>query len=300
VDSESTARKITEARSRLGSVGDSSGSNGSQLSAAQKLLLEAADGDTRGNLSEKKPKVVKVPIVLKADSSSSIEAITTVISEISTKVDDDEVKKFNIIYSGVGDVSTADIALASSNSVSTSENNNRKPGIVVGYNVGAIGGAVALAAAKNKNIQMCMSPVIYHIVQELTDLLSASEAPPLPGTLLGRASVLKVFNVGKSGKVAGCVVKEGAFTMPAADPAVVARATEDEVATTKNVKVRVIRNKKDIIVTGDLTSLRIEKKTVTEVLAGSECGIAINKFTDFMEGDIIECFEVEQPATLAP
>jgi translation initiation factor IF-2 len=36
------------------------------------------------------------------------------------------------------------------------------------------------------------------------------------------------------------------------------------------------------------------------VLAGSECGIAINKFTDFMEGDIIECFEVEQPATLAP
>jgi translation initiation factor IF-2 len=267
------------------------------VSSAQKLLLESPPvGSFVSNPAASTPtspihtdiKSNKVPIVIKADSSSSIEAIVAAIKEITVNDDAEgtaainNAKRFDVVYSGVGDISSADLVLVTGSSTST-------PGVVIGYNVGCVGSSV-ITMARNKEVTLLLSGIIYELVQDLQDLLAAQNlAPALPGTLLGRASVLKVFNIGKTSKVAGCSVKEGMFVMPGSLEAVPGKV----------VKVRVLRNKKEVIFVGELASLRIEKKTVTEVPAGTECGISVKSFSDILEGDIIECFETEDDLGLS-
>ena len=100
-------------------------------------------------------------------------------------------------------------------------------------------------------------------------------SPDLRETMLGNAEILEVFNVSKSGKVAGCKVTDGLVR--------------------RGAGVRLIRDSV-VIHEGELSSLRRFKDEVKEVNAGQECGMAFENYEDLKQGDVIECYEVEEIA----
>jgi translation initiation factor IF-2 len=106
-------------------------------------------------------------------------------------------------------------------------------------------------------------------------LMSGLLSPALKEKILGSAEIRTLFSVTKTGRVAGCMIKEGVIR--------------------RGAKARLLRDNV-MIYTGNLKSLRRFKEEVREVKEGYECGIALENYQDIREGDTIECFEVEEIA----
>jgi translation initiation factor IF-2 len=202
--------------------------------------------------------VLKVPILVKADVPGSLEAILSVLGEISS-VDDRTVCKLDFVSPSVGDITTSDIQMAAASKAK-----------VIGFNVGVSSSFVRDSAKQNSvDIQF------YHILYELTDAMKklvANTLSPLPenAVVLGTAEVKKIFPVGKNNKVAGCVVTDGVVS--------------------KDANVRVMRNKKEVY-SGTIFSLKMIKEDKEEVETGQECGIQFSdSFNEVEEGDVIQSF----------
>lgn len=200
--------------------------------------------------------VIKVPIVIKADVSGSIEALRSSIEALQLS-DDEAVCKADIVYAGVGDITSSDVAIAA---VSKAK--------IVAFKVAS--GYNAMEDARASNVAISYYDVVYDLLDELESKIKTTLAPPPPGKLVGTAEVLKVFKLGKAGKVAGCKVIEGTIKLES--------------------QVRVMRGKRNPIYSGTFSSLRVVKDIVNEVPTGSECGASFEDFQDFEEGDTIECF----------
>ena len=194
-------------------------------------------------------------LIVKADVQGSAEAVKASLEKISN----DEVR-VRVIHAGVGAINESDILLASTSNA-----------IVVGFNVRP--NDQAQAAAKRDNVDMRMYRVIYDAINEITDAMKGMLAPKFREAIIGHAEVRQTYKVSAIGTIAGCYVKDGKIT--------------------RDASVRVLRDN-IVIHEGKLGSLQRFKDSVKEVAAGYECGMSIEKYNDIKEGDIFECFVMEQ------
>jgi translation initiation factor IF-2 len=146
-------------------------------------------------------------------------------------------------------------------------------GIIIGFNVRAVPQARELA--RRDGIQIRYYNIIYDVLDDVKSYLSGLLAPTRRESLIGNAEVREVFEVSKAGRVAGCRVTEGMIR--------------------RNARFRLLRDS-IVIHEGALKSLKHFKEDVREVKEGLECGMAFDGFQDVRQGDVIECYEVEEIA----
>jgi translation initiation factor IF-2 len=191
-------------------------------------------------------------LIIKADVQGSIEALISALERLST----DEVK-VKVVHGMVGGISESDVNLATASSA-----------IIIGFNVRA--DATARRLIETHGVDVHYYNVIYDAVNDVKAAISGLLTPEVKEQFLGLAEVRQVFRAPKIGVVAGCVVSEGAVR--------------------RNRPIRVLRDNV-VIFEGELESLRRFKDDVSEVKAGTECGIAVKNYNDVQVGDQIEVFE---------
>jgi translation initiation factor IF-2 len=201
--------------------------------------------------------VKELPVVLKADVQGSVEVLRDALSKVST----DKVKLM-VIHAGVGAISTNDVLLASASRA-----------VVVGFNVRPERSATELAEKEQVDIRL--HTVIYELLDELRKAMTGLLEPTFREVAVGRAEVRDTFKVPKVGTVAGCHVVEGLIPRHAA--------------------VRLVRDNR-VIYEGKIASLRRFKDDVSEVRAGFDCGIGLDRFQDVKPGDFIEAHVREEVA----
>ena len=203
----------------------------------------------------KEGEMKELNIVVKADVQGSAEAVKANLLKLSN----DEVA-VKVIHSGVGAISESDILLASTANA-----------IIVGFNVRP--DAAAAVSAQRANVDVRLYSVIYECLEEIESAMKGMLAPKYREVVIGHAEVRVLYKVSAIGTVAGCYVKDGKVT--------------------RDSKVRVLRDNV-VIYTGELGSLQRFKDSVKEVPANFECGMSVAKYNDLKEGDIFECFVMEQ------
>ncbi|MEL7543559.1 MAG: EF-Tu/IF-2/RF-3 family GTPase, partial [Pseudomonadota bacterium] len=197
------------------------------------------------------------PLLVKADVQGSAEAIAGALEKLNT-----EEVAARIIHSGVGGVTESDVSLAAASNA-----------VVMAFNTRA--NSQAKQAASSNGVEIRQYAIIYDIVNDVKDAMSGMLAPTIRETFLGNAEILEIFNISKTGKVAGCRVTEGRVE--------------------RGAKVRLIRD--DVVIhEGTLSTLKRFKDEVKEVQGGQECGMAFEKYEDMRVGDVIECFTTEEVA----
>ena len=194
-------------------------------------------------------------LIVKADVQGSAEAVSASLSKISN----DEVR-VRVIHAGVGAINESDVVLASTANA-----------IIVGFNVRP--NDAAAVAAKRDNVDMRMYRVIYDAIGEIEAAMKGMLAPTFREAIVGHAEVRQTYKVSSVGTIAGCYVKDGKVT--------------------RDAQVRVLRDN-IVIHEGSVGSLQRFKDSVREVVAGYECGMSIEKYNDIKEGDVFECFVMEE------
>ena len=199
--------------------------------------------------------IKELPIIVKADVQGSVEAVKQSLEKISN----DEVR-VKVIHGGVGAISESDVMLA-----------NASGAIIVGFNVRP--DPVAKENAERDGVDLRTYRVIYDAIEEIQDAMKGMLAPKYVETDTARVEVRQVYKVTGVGAVAGCYVVSGKIS--------------------RNDLVRVVRD--GIVISEDkMSSLKRFKDNVREVAAGFECGITLEKFSDFKEGDIFEAYQVTE------
>jgi len=194
-------------------------------------------------------------IILKADVRGSAEALTQSLQEISS----DKVL-LEILRSDVGPITKSDVKMAQTSNAD-----------VIGFNVKPENGV--MGEAKHLGVNLYQNSIIYEVIDMVKENMSELLEPELSEKKSGRAEVRQVFKVSKGRSVAGCMVMEGLIT--------------------RNKGARLVRDGQ-VIVEGKVDTLRRFKDDVTEVKAGFECGIRLESFDKYEEGDVIETFEIEK------
>jgi translation initiation factor IF-2 len=243
VETEARAREITEYRRR-------------------QVKREAGQASERGTVEEMFSKIAageadRMPIVIKADVRGSVEAIVGSLEGLAT----DEVA-CQVLHSGVGGITESDVALARASQA-----------LIIGFNVRA--NPQARELAQRDKVEIRYYAIIYEIIDDLKAILSGMLTPTVKETLIGNAEIREVFSITKVGKVAGCMVTNGAVR--------------------RGSKVRLLRDNV-VVHEGKLSSLKRFKDEVREVKESYECGMAFENYQDIKSGDVVECFEVEEVA----
>ncbi|HTM75728.1 MAG TPA: translation initiation factor IF-2 [Pseudolabrys sp.] len=195
------------------------------------------------------------PLVIKADVQGSVEAIIGALDKLGT-----EEVAARVLHAGVGGISESDVTLAEASGVP-----------IIAFNVRA--NKEAREAAERAGIEIRYYNIIYDLVDDVKKAMSGLLPPTLRETMLGNAQILEVFNISKVGKIAGCKVTDGTVE--------------------RGANVRLIRDNV-VIHEGKLSQLKRFKDDVREVGAGMECGMAFENYQDMRQGDVIECYRVEQ------
>lgn len=195
------------------------------------------------------------PLVVKGDVQGSVEAIVGSLE----KVGNDEVRA-RVLSSGVGAITESDITLAQASGA-----------VVVGFNVRAH--KEAREAAERAGVEIRYYNIIYNLMDDVKAAMSGLLAPTLRETMLGNAQILEIFNVSKVGKIAGCRVTDGTIE--------------------RGANVRLIRDGV-VVHEGKLGQLKRFKDDAKEVVAGQDCGMAFENYQDMRQGDVIECYRVEE------
>ena len=199
----------------------------------------------------------ELPLIVKADVQGSAEALKASLEKISN-----EEVRVKVIHTGVGAINESDILLASTAGA-----------IIVGFNVRPDSGAQA--SAQRTAVDMRFYRVIYDAIDEIEAAMKGMLAPQYEEVVIGHAEVRMTYKVSAVGTVCGCMVKDGKIT--------------------RDAQVRVLRDN-IVIHEGQVGSLQRFKDAVKEVTAGYECGMSIEKFNDLKEGDIFECFAMQEVA----
>lgn len=199
--------------------------------------------------------IKELPIIVKADVQGSVEAVKQSLEKLSN----DEVK-VKVIHGGVGAISESDVMLAGASGA-----------IIVGFNVRP--DPVAKENAERDGVELKTYRVIYEAIEEIEAAMKGMLAPKYVETDTARVEVRQVYKITGVGQVAGCYVLSGKIS--------------------RNDLVRVVRD--GIVIADDkMSSLKRFKDTVRDVAQGYECGITLEKFTDFKEGDIFEAYQLNE------
>ena len=197
----------------------------------------------------------ELPLIVKADVQGSAEALKASLEKISN-----EEVRVKVIHTGVGAINESDILLATTSGA-----------IIVGFNVRL--DASAQASAQRSEVDMRFYRVIYDAIDEIEAAMKGMLAPKFEEVIIGHAEVRMTYKVSAIGTVCGCMVKDGKIT--------------------RDAQVRVLRDN-IVIHEGNVGSLQRFKDAVKEVTAGYECGMSIEKFNDLKEGDVFECFAMQE------
>ena len=225
--------------------------------AAKDARARMAQKVTLDNLFAKmqEGEMKELPLIVKADVQGSAEAVKASLEKISN-----EEVRVRVIHAGVGAINESDILLASTAGA-----------IIVGFNVRP--DAAAQANGQRANVDMRFYRVIYDAIDEIEAAMKGMLAPKYEEAVIGHAEVRLTYKVSAIGTIAGCMVKDGKVS--------------------RDAKVRVLRDN-IVIHEGEVGSLQRFKDAVKEVAAGYECGMSVLKFNDIKEGDILECFVMQE------
>lgn len=199
--------------------------------------------------------IPQLNLIIKANTHGSAEAVAQAIAGVESK----EITT-KIIHVGVGDISEADVMLASASNA-----------LILGFTVKE--DSNALASAEREGVTIKKYEIIYQLLEDIEKTLLSLLEPEVKEVELGKAEVRQVFTIGKTNKIAGCYVLEGKIVR-----------SKDAV---------LYRNGEEIF-RGAIDQLKRFKDDVKEVAQGFECGISFSKFNDIQEGDIIEVSTTEE------
>ncbi len=202
-------------------------------------------------------KFQELNLIIKADVQGSIQAVQEAFKKLET-----EKVRVKIIHDAVGGITESDILLASASDA-----------LIIGFNVRPTLKAEAMAA--KEKVDMRLYSIIYEAIDDIKKALEGLLEPSFKERILGRAEVREIFSIPKVGVIAGCQVISGTLE--------------------RNSKARLVRDNV-VVYEGKIQSLRRFKDDVKEVASGYECGLALDKFQDLKQGDIVEPFVLEEVA----
>ncbi len=194
-------------------------------------------------------------LIVKADVQGSAEAVKASLERLSN-----EEVRVNCIHGGVGAITESDVMLASASNA-----------IIIGFNVRY--DANVQAVAEREKVDIRLYRVIYNAIEEVQAAMKGMLAPKFKEVILGRAEVRSVFKVTGVGMIAGSYVTDGKMQ--------------------RNAQIRLLRDNV-VVHEGKIDSLKRFKDDAKEVATNYECGIGIENYNDIKEGDIIECFVMEE------
>ena len=200
-------------------------------------------------------KVTTLNLIIKADVQGSVEAVKQAMEKLSS----DEVK-IRVLHSAAGAITQDDVNLASAFNA-----------IIIGFNIRP--DASAREAAEKQKVDVRLYTVIYKAIEDMELAMKGMLAPEYREVLLGHAEVRNVFKITGAGIIAGCYVTDGKVQ--------------------RNANVRLLRENV-VVHEGKLSSLRHLKDDVKEMAAGYECGMSLEGHNDIKEGDVVECFIMEE------
>ena len=250
--------EVPEAGDILRVVADEKAARAAVETRKTELATKGGEGSGRATLEDlyrqiQAGQAKELRIILKADVSGSLGAITHALAQLPT-----EEVKLNVLHEGAGEISDNDILLASASNA-----------IVVGFNTAI--SDTARRAAETEKVDVRLYDIIYQLTDDIEKALGGMLEPELVEVVEGRAEVRKIIKVGRS-VIGGSYVTDGRIV--------------------RNGGARVWRGGK-VIATDKIDSLRRFKDDVREVQTGFECGIGLTDWTDLVEGDVIECFTTQ-------
>ena len=195
----------------------------------------------------------EINVVLKTDTNGSLEAVKSSLEKI-----DVEGVKINVIRGAVGGITESDIVLASASNA-----------LIIGFNVR--GNNKVLDMAKQYSIEIRLYDIIYKLVEDMEKAMKGMLEPIYEEKVTGTAEIRQLFKFSKVGMIAGCHVTSGTIK--------------------NNDKARVVRDS-IVIYNGSIKSLQHEKDGVKEMSKDHDCGLTLDNFQDYKEGDIIEVYEL--------
>ncbi len=197
----------------------------------------------------------ELKIMIKADTRGSVEAIVHSLQELKS----DKIE-LNILVSNTGNITTNDVMLASASNA-----------VILGFHVAKENGVNA--AAKHEGVEIRLHQIIYELIDQVKAAMLGILGPRLEEVVRGKSQIRQLFEVGKNSKIAGCLVLKG----------------------TLNVKHRIrVKRKDEVIYEGNLVSLKHFQDSVKEVREAQECGVQLDNFGAFIEGDVLESYEIEE------
>jgi translation initiation factor IF-2 len=242
VENESRAREISELRQRR--IRDK---NAGVMTAARGTLDEMLARIQAGVQKE-------VAVLIKADVQGSSEALQATVLKLAH-----EEVRVRVLNSTVGQITESDIQLAKASQA-----------VIIAFNVRATTQARDMATRDGVDIRYYS--IIYDVADDVEQLVRGKVAPKAREKFLGYAEIRMVFDITKTGKVAGCMVTEGLVK--------------------RGCGVRLLREGV-VIHNGELTQLKRFKDDVKEVARGYECGLSFANYQDLRVGDVVECFDIE-------
>ncbi|MDD5568636.1 MAG: translation initiation factor IF-2, partial [Candidatus Omnitrophica bacterium] len=202
-------------------------------------------------------KIKELKVILKADVQGSLEAIRETLNKLNVS----EIK-LDIIHAGVGNINNSDVILAVASDA-----------LILGFNVAM--DDLARELVNKEGVDVKTYNIIYELANDVKAAIEGMLEPKLRKVFLGRAEIRKVLKLSRAGTIAGCFVTKGKFN--------------------RTCMIDVVRNG-SVIFEGKLSSLKRFKDDVREVAEGFECGMNVSGFDQYMEGDIIEAYDIEKTA----
>lgn len=197
----------------------------------------------------------ELAVILKADVQGSIQPIVDELQNMSGQ--NEEGIAIRVLRQEVGNITESDVMLASASGA-----------IVVGFNIDADNAALATAEAQGVDVRKYK--IIYKLFEDIDLALTGMLEPKYENKIVGVAEVRQIFKIPRGGNIAGSMIKEGEAR--------------------RNAKARLKRGNKILIDNTTVSSLKRFQDDVREVRTGFECGIGLDGFNDYKEGDLIEFF----------
>ena len=228
---------------------------------AEKRQQERQAGDQRVSLEEmftqiRMGEIKDLNLIIKADVQGSVEAVRDALGQLKT-----DKAQVRIIHVASGSITESDVSLAVASKA-----------IIIGFNTQTEIGARQMA--RQKGIEVRFYNIIYKLMEDIQNTLEGLVEPTAVEVIEGHATVRAIFSQGNRGKVAGVYVNDGRMV--------------------RNASARVLRQN-EVIHDGPIASLKHFKENVREIAAGTECGMGLEGFVDFQEGDVIEVYRLERP-----
>src|SRR5665648_258058 len=199
--------------------------------------------------------VKELNLIIKGDVQGSVGALESSLEKMKN-----ENVRVKVLHSGVGTVTESDVMLAGTSGA-----------IIIGFNVRP--STAVSQIAEREGVEIRTYRVIYNVIDEIEAAIKGMLDPIFKEVILGKVEIRETFKVPGIGLIAGAYVTEGKVV--------------------RNAEIRLLRDG-IVIHEGKISSLKRFKDDAKEVAKGFECGIGIEKFNDVKEGDLIECFQMEE------